>query len=494
MAAEKFHFLIVGVPLSPLHNCISIGQELCLRGHNVTVMSFADRGRQKVAKYAPKCKLNYLSLGELPVSDDKEEELVRQMLTSNSTLLQMSFMMQNLMTPYFDQLQVGVSKALKSGLVRPSFGLLGLPFGGVGRELQVLGIDFAVNVPTILVPPINPWASSFIPLPFHLVSPHNMTFVDRLLVIGGNSLLNFGRHLAVAAGFQFSFMPDLSPDMWRGRLAFVNSIPGVDYPQLLPPLVQYTGPVVDVKKMEPFPPEVESWLESVPEGMPVVYVSYGTMVRLTAERVAATLSTLTSTEHFTLWALPKTQQVGLPDTLPSSIMIHHWIPSARALAHPKVKAFVSHCGGNSAVECMAMGKPLIGYPQFGDQMAVCQRIADAGAGITGPQGGWVQAEDVRHVLAEPRYAVRAQTMSRLLEKFGGTSRAADLLEMAAAGDLAPLRTPLEGSTSSSFFMAGYDLVIYAQLLAFALMFMCMRCCACCCRSRNRHASAEKKKQ
>ena len=28
MAAEKFHFLIVGVPLSPLHNCISIGQEL----------------------------------------------------------------------------------------------------------------------------------------------------------------------------------------------------------------------------------------------------------------------------------------------------------------------------------------------------------------------------------------------------------------------------------------------------------------------------------
>ena len=73
----------------------------------------------------------------------------------------------------------------------------------------------------------------------------------------------------------------------------MNSIPGFDYPQLLPPLVQYTGPVVDVKKMEAFPEEVESWLEAVPEGMPVVYVSYGTMVRLTPERVAATLRTLT---------------------------------------------------------------------------------------------------------------------------------------------------------------------------------------------------------
>ncbi|CAE7364144.1 Ugt1a1 [Symbiodinium pilosum] len=88
MATRKYHFLVVGVPLSPLHNCVSIAQELCLRGHNVTVMSFADRGRQKVAKYSPKCKLNYISLGELPVSDDKEEALVREMLTTNSTMHQ----------------------------------------------------------------------------------------------------------------------------------------------------------------------------------------------------------------------------------------------------------------------------------------------------------------------------------------------------------------------------------------------------------------------
>lgn len=135
------------------------------------------------------------------------------------------------------------------------------------------------------------------------------------------------------------------------------------------------------------------------------------------------------------------------------------------------------------MECMAMGKPLVGYPQFGDQMAVCRRVADAGAGITGPQGGWVQAQDVSHVLSEPRYAARARTMSRLLEKFGGTSRAADLLELAAAGDLALLKTPLEGSAGASFFMAGYDLFIYAQLLAFFLFYLCMRCCGWCCRRK-----------
>ena len=53
-----------------------------------------------------------------------------------------------------------------------------------------------------------------------------MTFLDRLLVIGGNSLLNFGQHLAVLAGFQFSFMPDLSPDLWRGRPGLREQHPG----------------------------------------------------------------------------------------------------------------------------------------------------------------------------------------------------------------------------------------------------------------------------
>ena len=226
MATEKFDFLIVGVPLSPLHNCVSIGQELCLRGHNVTVLSFAERGRQKVAKYAPKCKLNYISLGELPVSDDKEDELVRHMLTSNSTLLQISFMAQNLLTPYFDQLREGVSRVLKSGQVRSSFALLGLPFGGAGRELEALGIEFAVNVPTILVPPVCPWASSFIPPPFYLANPHNMTFLDRLLVIGGNSLLNFGRHLAVLAGFQFFIHARPEPGPLEGAPGLREQHPG----------------------------------------------------------------------------------------------------------------------------------------------------------------------------------------------------------------------------------------------------------------------------
>mmetsp|Transcript_8511 Transcript_8511/g.9826 ORF Transcript_8511/g.9826 Transcript_8511/m.9826 type:complete len:141 (-) Transcript_8511:179-601(-) len=125
---------------------------------------------------------------------------------------------------------------------------------------------------------------------------------------------------------------------------------------------------------------------------------------------------------------------------------------------------------------MALGVPLVGYPQLGDQPAVCQRIVDAGAGIAGPPGGWVQSADVLHVLKTESYSIRAASMSRLLENFGGVSRAVDLLELAVHGDLKLLETPLERSTSSQFLLRGYDLMIYMHILVLAFLCCCMRCC------------------
>ena len=259
-ANETFHFLIVGVPLSPLHSCVSIGQELCLRGHKVTVLSFAERGRQKVEKYSKACKLNYVSLGPLPVDDEHEDALVKKGMSSNSTLHQIENVAKNLLGPYSDALALGVEKYLETAEM-PTFGLVSMPFGRVGRLLEQRGLDFAVNMPTILVPPMVPWAAPYVPVPFLGVSVHDMSFLERMLVIGSNWLFNLVRVAALTVGYRFSFMPELGWDLWMGRLVFVNTIPGMDYTQPLPPLVQYTGPVVDVKKMEPFPEDVEQWLE-----------------------------------------------------------------------------------------------------------------------------------------------------------------------------------------------------------------------------------------
>lgn len=478
-------FIVIGIPLSPLHSIVAIGQELCLRGHNVTVLSFGDRGLLKTRKFSPSCPLNYISLGDLPVNDETEQQTMSELAkTNNDTVAFLKMASKQLFQPYFASLHGPIASILATGQVKPDFALVSFPFGRVAEVLIEYNIDYAVNIPTVLVPPIALHASPYIPIPFYHVSPYNMTLFDRIVVIGGNTMFNFLRYSIAALGYQFSFLPDLNPNLWRGRLCFINSIPGLDYPQSLPPLVQYIGPVVDVNKMEAFPPEVEDWLEQVPQGKPVVYVSFGTVAYLSPERVRTMVNTLTSQHYHVLWALPKAQQSGLPETLPDSIKVHHWIPTQRALAHHKTVAFVSHCGGNSAAEAMALGVPIVGYPQFGDQPAVCQRIADAGAGLTGPPGGWVQANEVLEVVSNPSYAQRAESISHLFKHFGGVSKAADLLELGSNGHLSLLLTPPERSLNDYFRLAGYDIAVlgfasvcsFVYATRFITLLLIRKCC------------------
>lgn len=486
-AAEKaqkktFEFAVVGVPLSPLHSVVVIGQELCLRGHNVTVVSFDERGKKKTEKYSPVCKLNYVSLGPMPLSEEAEQATMARLAKfTNSSVTFMKEAAKNIFSVWFDALKEPFGRIMADGVIKPDFALVSLPFGVVGEVLEQHGVDFAINMPTVLLPPISPYVASYIPIPFFNVGLWNMTIFDRTLVTASNYAVHAVKHAASFLGFKFSFMPDFNPTASWGRLVIVNSIPGFDYPQPLPPLVQYVGPVMDLKKMEPFPPEVEAFLDETPEGMPVVYVSFGTVFFLSPERVAAMVNTLTSDRYRVLWALPKAQQAGLPKNVPKSIMVHHWVPTPRALAHPKVAAFVSHCGGNSAAEAMAAGVPVVGYPQFGDQPAVCQRIADAGAGRTRPPGCWVQASDVREVISNPSFAAKAQRLSRLFGKFGGVGKAADMLELGARGDLEAMVLPTERSWTAWFQLGGYETLAVALVFAHLSALAAVACCRSCCR-------------
>lgn len=332
------------------------------------------------------------------------------------------------------------------------------------------------SVPTSLLPPLSDQLAQWVPPAFYPASVHGMSLWDRLIVLGANGAIRLVKRVSSALGIVPPAMSDLDPGTLKGRLTLVNSIPGLDYPQPLPPLIQYTGPVVEIDKLESFPPEVEAWLETVPDGKPVVYVSYGTAAVLSPGQVQHMLTSLSGEDFYVLWALPKAQQAGVPADLPRNMMIHHWIPTPRALAHPKVKAFVSHCGGNSVSESMAMGKPIIGYPQFGDQPANCQRVADAGAGITAAKTqSWVKREHVLEVLSNPSYEKRAQVLQRLFKAFGGAQKAADLLEIGASGDFALMIPATEHSFWSWFTLNGYDISLVLFVASSLIMCRAVSC-------------------
>ena len=129
---------------------------------------------------------------------------------------------------------------------------------GLHAPLQVLdrhGIPYGFTFCSVLINPVLHHIAYYVPPFFYPVSLHNTTFIDRLIIFTTSWTWSLLRRGAAILRVRLP-VPELNYDTFVGRLVMVNSIPGLDYPQPLPPLVQYTGPLVDVQKHQAFPPEV----------------------------------------------------------------------------------------------------------------------------------------------------------------------------------------------------------------------------------------------
>ncbi len=50
------------------------------------------------------------------------------------------------------------------------------------------------------------------------------------------------------------------------------------------------------------------------------------------------------------------------------------MPQKELLNDKRIFAFISHGGGNSIIESIYYGKPLIGFPISADQQGTCYRV------------------------------------------------------------------------------------------------------------------------
>ncbi|KAE8023405.1 hypothetical protein FH972_009100 [Carpinus fangiana] len=130
--------------------------------------------------------------------------------------------------------------------------------------------------------------------------------------------------------------------------------------------------------------ECIKWLETKPRKS-VAYVSFGSMVSLTAEQMGEIAGGLKDSGLPFIWVVKESERGTLPDGFVESTkekgLIVGWCNQLELLAHPAICCFVSHCGWNSTLEGLSLGVPMVGVPQWADQLTDAKFVEVWGVGV-----------------------------------------------------------------------------------------------------------------
>jgi UDP:flavonoid glycosyltransferase YjiC (YdhE family) len=212
-----------------------------------------------------------------------------------------------------------------------------------------------------------------------------------------------------------------------GRRILVNSAFGIEYPRPLPPDLHMVGPMLDPNE-RPLTADENDWLTG---GPPVVFVNLGTVATPSREHLGKLAAGLSSPDFRVLWVLRPPARDWL-SPVPDTVRLESWVSSQRSvLAHPNVRAFVSHCGTNSVQESIWEGTPIVGFPMFGPQADMALRIEDAGVGIRLDKTHFTPdalRAAIGRLLGDRSFADATAPIRTRFEEAGGVRRAADLIE------------------------------------------------------------------
>jgi len=156
-------------------------------------------------------------------------------------------------------------------------------------------------------------------------------------------------------------------------LVFMNSHYGEEFARSLPPNVISVGGIAYRNDRKPLPKEMEIFLEKS-DGF--VYMSFGTYADfgiLDPSIQQAFIGALQNLSHINfLW---KVENVSLVKEFPNNnVYISNWMPQQDILAHPKIRAFITHAGLIGIQEAIYNLVPLISFPIFADQDYNAERM------------------------------------------------------------------------------------------------------------------------
>ncbi|CAH9062004.1 unnamed protein product [Cuscuta europaea] len=136
------------------------------------------------------------------------------------------------------------------------------------------------------------------------------------------------------------------------------------------------------------------WLNSQAPGS-TIYVSLGSLVRLTVEQMMELALGLELSGRPFIWALGRADEQleafeewvladGFEErTRGRGALVRGWAPQLRILSHPSIGGFLTHCGWNSTLEAISAGVPMLTWPIFAEQFVNEKLVVDVlGVGVS----------------------------------------------------------------------------------------------------------------
>ncbi|CAM9728445.1 unnamed protein product [Laminaria digitata] len=148
-----------------------------------------------------------------------------------------------------------------------------------------------------------------------------------------------------------------------GGLVLVTSSFGIEPPRSMSPLVKVIGrgdrpETADTLEEHP---ELKAFLDA--HGV-VVYVTFGSRVPPPPALVRTVGEGLVAGGWAVVWSLKRAEASHLPRAALASgrFFVRPWLPQGAALAHPNMRAAVTHCGMGGLFECAVNAVPLVPLP------------------------------------------------------------------------------------------------------------------------------------
>ena len=259
---------------------------------------------------------------------------------------------------------------------------------------------------------------SYVPMVFYGL-PDEMNFMQRLentiFSILEKIFYNF-YHLPNQKKLYEKYFPDAknSFDLIHKNISLVFSNSHLSTSSarpLMPNMIDIGG--VHVNPPKALPKDIQDFLDSAIDG--AILFSMGSAVQSTdwkPQQREAFVNVFGKLKQKVLW---KYENETLPGK-PGNIKIGKWIPQRDIVAHPNVKAFITHGGQCGTTEALYKGVPLLGIPLFGDQIMNINRAVLKGYALS------LDFQDIteesfgsalNEILTNPKYEKAAKKVSRI---------------------------------------------------------------------------------